>query len=228
MQRLVAEFIGTFFLIFFGVGAALFTAAVPGVGIGLLGVALAFGLTVTISAYAIAPISGCHLNPAVTVGLAVAGRFPWNDVVKHIIAQCLGGVVGAFAVYCVAKGGGHLPDLIAGGFASNGFGEHSPGGFDMHSVMIAEFIGTLMFVFAILGATSNNHPASFAPICIGLALVVGHLALLHISNASLNPARSLATAVIAKGWAMDQLWVFIVAPIVGGAAGGWIYQKITA
>jgi aquaporin Z len=226
MNKYIAELVGTFFLVFIGVSSAAFTAAVPGIGIGLLGVSLAFGLTLTAMAYVLGPISGCHLNPAVSVGLCVAGRLPRHDLIQYVIAQIIGGALGAAAVYEIAKGGGVLDAFIAGGFASNGFAEHSPGNFDMHSVMLAEGLATLMFVFVILGVTHDNTPKGFAPIGIGLALVIAHLATIHVSNASINPARSLATAVFAKGWALDQLWVFWVAPIVGGILGGLLFKKI--
>jgi aquaporin Z len=192
----------------------------------LLGVSLAFGLTVTAMAYTLGPISGCHLNPAVTIGFAVAGRFKWTDVWKYVVAQCLGGIVGALAVYQIAKGGSGnmLVAFLRDGFASNGYGMYSPGRFTVNAVMLAEMLATLMFVFVILGVTTNKAMAGFAPICIGLTLAIAHLAIIHVSNASLNPARSLATAVVAKGWAMDQLWAFWVAPILGGIVAGWLHK----
>jgi len=222
MNKLIAETVGTFFLVFIGVSSALFAGA----NIGLLGISLAFGLTLMAMAYVLGPISGCHLNPAVTIGLTVAGRFPKNEVVGHIIAQVIGGILGATAVYCIAKGGSGLDAMIASGFASNGFGEHSPSGYSQHAVVVAEVLASFMFVFVILGATSSKVPSGFAPICIGLTLTVLHLAVINISNASINPARSLATAVFAKGWALDQLWLFWVAPILGGALGGFVYKKL--
>ncbi|NBX66418.1 MAG: aquaporin Z [Proteobacteria bacterium] len=225
-KKYLAEFIGTFFLVFAGVGSALLTAAVPGVGIGLLGVSLAFGLAVMTMAYVLGPISGCHLNPAVTFGLWVNGLFPKSDVLGYVVMQVLGGAAGAFALFVIAKGGPDLQAMIAGGFASNGFGEHSPGGYSQDAVMMTEIMATMMFVIIILGATCKKMPAGFAPICIGLGLTLLHLMAIHVSNASLNPARSMATALIGRQWATDQLWMFWVAPCIGAAIGAYIYKNI--
>lgn len=226
MKPLLAEAVGTFFLVAIGISSALFSAALPGVGIGLLGVSLAFGLTVTVMAYTLGPISGCHLNPAVSLGLVIGGRLPKSDFIGYVIAQVIGGALGAGAVYMIAKGGPDLANMISSGFASNGFAEHSPGGYSMQSVMIAEVLATMMFIFVILGATHENAPKGFAPIAIGLALAIGHFAMIHVSNASLNPARSTATAIYAGGWAVSQLWVFWVAPLLGGALGGVLYKYV--
>lgn len=228
MNKLLAEALGTFFLVFIGVGTALFAASVAGVGVGLLGVALAFGLTVTAMAYVVGPISGCHLNPAVTVGLAVSGRFERKDVIGYVIAQVIGGALGAGALYLIAKGGTGLDAMVNSGFAANGFGEHSPAGFDRTAVIIAEILATAMFVFVIIGVTTDGRvPAGFAPLAIGLTLTLALMVTLMVSNGSINPARSTASAIIAKGWALEQLWVFWVAPIVGGVLGGVLHSRIS-
>jgi len=220
MKKLYAEGLGTFFLVFLGVSCALFSGA------GVLSISLAFGLTVMVMAYTLGPISGCHLNPAVTVGLTVAGRFDRGDVLGYVIAQLVGGALGAGLVYCIANGSAGADAMVASGFASNGFGEHSPGGFTLRSVLVAEIVATALFVMVILAATSSKVPAGFAPIAIGLTLTLAHLAIINVSNASLNPARSIATALVAKGWAMDQVWLFVVAPLAGGVLGGFIHNKI--
>lgn len=212
MQKLGAEFVGTFALVFCGVGAAM----LGGAGMGMVGVALAFGLTLTIMAYAIGNISGCHVNPAVTIGMVVTKRMEINEAFSYIIAQVLGGVAGVGVLYLIASG---KAGFDMGSFGANGFGEHSPGGFSQQSAFIAEVVMTGLFVFVVLSVTSGDHHV-IAPLAVGLALVVGHLVLLNVTNGSLNPARSTASAVMAKGWAMDQLWMFWVAPVIGGILGG--------
>jgi aquaporin Z len=223
-KRAVAEFIGTFWLVFGGCGSAVLAAAFPEVGIGLLGVALAFGLTVLTMAYAIGHISGCHLNPAVTIGLTVGKRFPGSDVVAYIVAQVVGGVVAAAVLLTIASGKAGF-DLSAG-FASNGFGEHSPGGYSMLACLLAEVVRTCMFLIIIMGATDRRAPAGFAPIAIGLGLTLIHLIGIPVTNLSVNPARSTGPAIFVGGWALQQLWLFWVAPIFGGAAGGAIYKIV--
>ncbi len=224
MNRLIAESMGTAWLVLGGCGSAVLAAAFPDVGIGLLGVALAFGLTVLTMAYAIGPISGCHLNPAVTLGLWAGGRFPLKDVIPYIIAQCVGAVIGAGVLYLIASGKAGFD--LAGGFASNGFGEHSPGGYTLQAVLICEIAMTFMFLMVILGSTDNRAPAGFAPIAIGLCLTLIHLISIPVSNTSVNPARSLGPAVYVGDWAVSQLWVFWVAPIVGAIVAGFIYRKV--
>lgn len=224
LRKYLAEVIGTFWLVFGGAGAALTAAAFPQLGIGFFGVAVAFGLTVLTMAFSIGHISGCHLNPAVTIGLAAGGRFPASQVVPYIIAQVAGAVVAAALLYFIVSGApGFNP---AGGFASNGFGEHSPGKYSLVAVLTAEAVLTGMFLFIIMGSTHREAPAGFAPIAIGLGLTLIHLVLIPISNCSVNPARSTATAIFAGGWALEQLWVFWVAPIVGGAIGGLVYRGL--
>lgn len=224
MKKYGAEFIGTFWLVFAGVGSALFAAGFPDVGIGFLGVALAFGLTVLTMAYAIGHISGCHLNPAVSVGLWVGGRLPTKDLLPYIGAQVVGGIVAAGALYFILSGQAGFDGI--GGFASNGYGEHSPGGYSMIAVLTMEVIMTMMFVFVIMGATDKRAPAGLAPIAIGLCLTLIHLAAIPVSNSSVNPARSTATAVFAGDWALAHLWLFWVAPIVGGVIGAMVYKAI--
>jgi aquaporin Z len=223
-KRLSAEFLGTFWLVFGGCGSAVMAAAFPHVGIGLLGVALAFGLTVMTMAFAIGHISGCHLNPAVTVGLAVGRRFPWNNVVGYIVVQVLGAMAAAAVLYGIASG---APDFAIGGFAANGFAEHSPGHYSMMSAIIAEGVLTFMFLMIILGATDKRAPAGFAPIAIGLGLTLIHLIGIPVTNLSVNPARSTSTAIFVGGWALSQLWVFWVAPIVGAILAGVVYQVLS-
>jgi aquaporin Z len=222
-NKVAAEFIGTFWLVFGGCGSAVLAAGFPGLGIGFLGVALAFGLTVLTMAYAIGHISGCHLNPAVSVGLLLGKRFPASELVPYVIAQVLGGIAGAAVLYFIASG---QEGFQAGGFASNGFGEHSPGGYSMVAALTAEIVLTFAFLFVILGATDKRAPAALAPLAIGLCLTLIHLIGIPVDNLSVNPARSTATALFAEPWALQQLWLFWVAPIVGGALGGLIYPRV--
>lgn len=223
-RRAVAEVFGTFWLVFGGCGSAVLAAAFPQVGIGLHGVSLAFGLTVLTMAYAIGHISGCHLNPAVSVGLAVAKRFPAKELPAYIAAQVAGAVIGAATLYLIASGKSGFS--LDGGFASNGFGDHSPGGYSMVAALIAEVVLTFMFLFIILGATDERAPAGFAPIAIGLGLTLIHLIGIPVTNLSVNPARSTGPAVFVGGWALGQLWLFWVAPIVGAALAGVLYPAI--
>jgi aquaporin Z len=225
-KRASAEFIGTFWLVFGGCGSAVLAAAFPNVGIGLLGVALAFGLTVLTMAYAIGHISGCHLNPAVSVGLVVGKRFPASDLVAYVIAQVAGGIVGAAVLYVIASGKAGFD--LAGGFASNGFAEHSPGGYSLLACLVAEVVLTFMFLVIILGATDRRAPQGFAPIAIGLGLTLIHLIGIPVTNLSVNPARSTGPAVFVGGWAVQQLWLFWLAPIVGAAIAGIVYPAIAA
>jgi len=220
-KRAVAEFIGTFWLVFGGCGSAVLAAAFPEVGIGLLGVSFAFGLTVLTMAYAIGHISGCHLNPAVTVGLCVGKRFPGGEVAQYIVAQVLGGIAGAGVLYSIASGKAGFD--LSGGLASNGFAEHSPGGYSMMAGLTAEIVLTFMFLMIILGATDKRAPAGFAPIAIGLGLTLIHLIGIPVTNLSVNPARSTGPAVFVGGWAVQQLWLFWVAPIVGAILAGVVY-----
>ena len=224
MNRLSAEFFGTFWLVLGGCGSAVLAAAFPGVGIGLMGVSLAFGLTVLTMAYAVGGISGGHFNPAVTVGLATAGRFSWGEVPKYIVAQILGGIAGALVLYLIASGKADFS--TAGGFASNGYGEHSPGGYSMLAALVAEVVMTAFFLIIILGATGKGVPAGFAPIAIGLALTLIHLISIPVTNTSVNPARSTAVAIFVGGWAIQQLWLFWVAPIVGGILGALVHKSL--
>lgn len=220
-KRLAAELLGTFWLVFGGCGSAVLAAAFPEVGIGLLGVSLAFGLTVLTMAFAIGHISGCHLNPAVTVGLCVAKRFPASGVVPYILAQVVGGILGAAMVYLIASG---KPGFsLAGGLAANGFGEHSPGGYSMVAGLVAEVVLTFMFLIVILGATDKRAPQGLAPIAIGLALTLIHLISIPVTNTSVNPARSTGPAVFVGGWAFAQLWLFWVAPVIGASIAGVVY-----
>jgi aquaporin Z len=223
-KRVSAEFFGTFWLVFGGCGSAVLAAAVPHVGIGLLGVALAFGLTVLTMAYAIGHISGCHLNPAVSVGLVVAGRFPRKDLAAYVLAQVAGGIAGAGILYVIASG---KPGFdVSGGFAANGFGEHSPGGYSMRACLVAEVVLTFGFLMIILGSTDKRAPAGFAPIAIGLGLTLIHLIGIPVTNLSVNPARSTGPALFVGGWALSQLWLFWLAPIAGAAAAGWAYPAL--
>jgi len=221
-NRLAAEFIGTFWLVLGGCGSAVLAAAFPGVGIGLLGVSLAFGLTVLTMAFAIGHISGCHLNPAVSVGLAVAGRFKWADLVPYIIAQVLGAIVGAGVLYLIASG--KMGFDVQAGLASNGFAEHSPGGYSLQSGFVSEIVMTFMFLLIILGATDKRAPAGLAPVAIGLGLTLIHLISIPVTNTSVNPARSTGPAIFVGGWALAQLWLFWVAPILGAAIAGVVYR----
>lgn len=224
MNRLCAEGLGTFWLVLGGCGAAVLAAAFPGVGIGLLGVSLAFGLTVLTMAYAIGAVSGCHLNPAVTVGLCMAGRFSWKDAPLYIVAQCIGGVLGAWVLYLIASG---QPGFdVAAGFAANGYGAHSPGGYSMQAALICEIVMTFMFVMVILGVTSSRAPVGFAGIAIGLCLTLIHLISIPVTNTSVNPARSLAPAVFVGDWAVSQLWLFWVAPLVGAILAGFVHKAL--
>jgi aquaporin Z len=220
-KRAVAEFFGTFWLVFGGCGSAVLAAAFPQLGIGLLGVALAFGLTVLTMAYAIGHISGCHLNPAVSVGLWIGKRFPANELLPYIVAQVLGGIAGAGVLYVIASGKDGFS--TAAGFAANGYGAHSPGGYTMFSAMVAEIVLTFFFLMIILGATDKRAPQGFAPIAIGLGLTLIHLIGIPVTNLSVNPARSTGPALFVGGWAFAQLWIFWLAPIVGAAIAGVTY-----
>ena len=220
-KKLAAEFIGTFWLVLGGCGSAVLAAAFPELGIGFAGVALAFGLTVLTMAYAIGHISGCHLNPAVTLGLWAGGRHPVGEVVPYIVVQVLGAIAGAFMLYMIASG---KPGFELGGFASNGYGEHSPGGYSLASGFLTEVVMTLMFLLIILGATDKRAPAGFAPIAIGLSLTLVHLFSVPVTNASVNPARSTGPALIVGDWALAQLWLFWVGPIFGALIAGYVYR----
>ncbi len=222
-NRLATEFIGTFWLVLGGCGSAVLAAAFPQVGIGLAGVSLAFGLTVLTMAYAIGHVSGCHLNPAVSVGLVVGGRFPAKDLGPYIAAQVLGGIAGAAVLYLIATG---KAGAEIGGFASNGYGENSPGKYNMAAALVTEVVMTFMFVVIILGATDSRAPAGFAPIAIGLGLTLIHLISIPVTNTSVNPARSTGPALFVGGWATAQLWLFWVAPIVGAAIAGVVYRFV--
>ena len=223
-KKLAAEFIGTFWLVFGGCGSAVLAAAFPHVGIGLLGVSLAFGLTVMTMAYAIGHVSGCHLNPAVSVGLVAGGRFAAKDLPLYVAAQVAGGLAGAGVLYLIASGNQSFS--LAGGFASNGFGDHSPGGYSMVAALVAEVVLTFMFLFIIMGATDKRAPGGFAPIAIGLGLTLIHLIGIPVTNLSVNPARSTGPAVFVGGWAFAQLWLFWIAPLVGAALAGVAYPAI--
>ena len=225
-KKSLAEFFGTFWLVFGGCGSAVLAAAFPNFGIGFAGVALAFGLTVLTMAYAIGHISGCHLNPAVSVGLLVGGRFKLSELPAYVIAQVLGGIAGAGVLYIIASGKEGFS--LAGGFASNGYAAHSPGGYTMMACLVAEVVLTFFFLMVILGATDRRAPAGFAPIPIGLCLTLIHLIGIPVTNLSVNPARSTGPAVFAGGWALEQLWLFWVAPIIGAAIAGVVYNFIAA
>ncbi|MBM3344848.1 MAG: aquaporin Z [Betaproteobacteria bacterium] len=224
MQKLGAEFFGTFWLVLGGCGSAVLAAAFPNVGIGLHGVSLAFGLTVLTMAYAIGHISGCHLNPAVSIGLWAGGRFPTKDLVPYIIAQVAGGLVAGGVLYLIASGKAGFD--VTAGFASNGYGAHSPGGYSMQAALITEIVMTMMFLVVILGATDKRAPAGFAPIAIGLCLTLIHLISIPVTNTSVNPARSTGVALYAGGWAISQLWLFWIAPIIGAVLGAFVYKFI--
>ncbi len=226
-RRGAAEFIGTFWLVLGGCGSAVLAAAFPDVGIGLAGVSLAFGLTVLTMAYAIGHISGCHLNPAVTIGLVAGGRFPVKDVPLYIIAQVVGAIAGAFVLSVIA-GGKPGFDLVASGFAANGFDAHSPGQYSMVAGFVTEVVMTFFFLIIIMGSTDGRAPAGFAPIAIGLGLTLIHLISIPVTNTSVNPARSTGPAILVGGWAVEQLWLFWVAPILGGALGGIVYKALGA
>jgi len=223
-KRLSAEFIGTLWLVLGGCGSAVLAAAFPEVGIGLLGVSLAFGLTVLTMAYAIGHVSGCHLNPAVSVGLLVGGRFPAKDLLPYVAAQVLGGVAGAGILYVIASGASGFDP--GAGFASNGYGEHSPGGYSFAAALVCEVVMTFGFLFVILGSTHGNAPKGFAPIAIGLCLTLIHLISIPVTNTSVNPARSTGVAIFQGSWALHQLWLFWIAPIVGAALAGVAYRWV--
>jgi len=218
----VAEFIGTFWLVFGGCGSAVLAAAFPSLGIGFVGVALAFGLTVLTMAYAIGHVSGCHLNPAVSLGLVAGGRFPAKEFAPYIVAQVLGACAGAGVLYVIASGRADFN--ITGGFASNGYGTHSPGGYSFLSCLLAEVVLTAFFLLVIMGATDKRAPKALAPVAIGLALTLIHLIGIPVTNTSVNPARSTGPAILVGGWALQQLWLFWLAPLVGGAVGGLLYK----
>jgi len=222
MKKYGAEFVGTFWLVLGGCGSAVLAAAFPDVGIGLLGVSLAFGLTVLTMAFAIGHISGCHLNPAVSIGLYVGGRFEAKELVPYIVAQVLGGIAAAGVLYLIASGKAGFD--VTAGFASNGYGEHSPGGYSLLSALVTEVVMTLMFLIIILGATDKRAPQGFAPIAIGLGLTLIHLISIPVTNTSVNPARSTGVALYVGGWAISQLWLFWVAPIIGAILGGVVYR----
>ena len=224
MKAYAAEFFGTFWLVLGGCGSAVLAAAFPEVGIGLLGVALAFGLTVLTMAVAIGHISGCHLNPAVSVGLVVGGRFPASQLLPYVVAQVVGGIVAGGVLYLIASGKAGFD--VAGGFASNGFGEHSPGGYSLLAALVTEIVMTMMFLLVILGATDKRAPAGMAPIAIGLCLTLIHLISIPVTNTSVNPARSTGVALFVGDWAVAQLWAFWVAPIVGALLGASAYKII--
>jgi aquaporin Z len=224
MRPYEAEFFGTFWLVLGGCGSAVISAAFPGVGIGLLGVSLAFGLTVLTMAFAIGHISGCHLNPAVSIGLWAGGRFPGSKLLPYIAAQVLGGLVAGGVLYFIASGKAGFD--ASAGFAANGYGEHSPGGYSMTAALITEVVMTMMFLLVILGSTDAKAPKGFAPIAIGLCLTLIHLISIPVTNTSVNPARSTGVAIFAGGWAISQLWLFWVAPIVGGILGANAYRYI--
>lgn len=221
MKKLLAEFIGTFWLVLGGCGSAVLAAGYPELGIGFLGVSLAFGLTVLTGAYALGHISGGHFNPAVSVGLWMGGRFDAKELPGYIISQVLGGIAGAGILYLIASG---KPGFELGGFAANGFGENSPGGYSMTAALVAEVVLTFMFLIVILGATHKNAAAGFGGMAIGLALTLIHLISIPVTNTSVNPARSTSQAVFVGGWAVDQLWLFWVAPIVGAILAGMVYK----
>ena len=224
-KKYAAEAIGTFWLTFAGCGSAVIAAGFPQVGIGLVGVSFAFGLSVVTMAYAIGHVSGCHLNPAVTVGLAAGGRFPTSQIAPYIIAQVIGAVAAAALLYVIASGAAGFD--VTKGFASNGYDAHSPGKYSMVVCFITEVVMTMMFLFIIMGATHGKAPAGFAPLAIGLALVMIHLVSIPVTNTSVNPARSTGPALFVGGWALAQLWLFWVAPLIGGVLGGVIYRWLS-
>ncbi len=224
MKQYGAEFLGTFWLVLGGCGSAVLAAAFPEVGIGLLGVSLAFGLTVLTMAFAIGHISGCHLNPAVSIGLSAAGRFPVGQLLPYVIAQVLGGIAAGAVLYCIASGAPGFD--VANGFASNGYGAHSPGGYSLLAALVCEVVMTAFFLLIILGATDKRAPAGFAPIAIGLALTLIHLISIPVTNTSVNPARSTGVAVFVGDWAVSQLWLFWLAPIAGALLGALAYRFI--
>lgn len=224
MKKYAAEFIGTFWLVLGGCGSAVLAAAFPNVGIGLMGVSFAFGLTVLTMAFAIGHISGCHLNPAVSIGLCAGGRFPAKELPQYIAAQVAGGIVAGGVLYLIASG---KPGFdLAAGFASNGYGAHSPGGYSLFAALVTEVVMTMMFLLVILGATDNRAPQGFAPIAIGLCLTLIHLISIPVTNTSVNPARSTGVALFVGGWALAQLWLFWIAPIIGAILGATVYRFI--
>jgi aquaporin Z len=224
MKKLIAEFIGTSWLVLGGCGSAVLAAAYPELGIGFVGVAIAFGLTVVTMAYAIGHISGCHLNPAVSIGLWMGGRFDKKELLPYIAAQILGGIAGAGILYIIASG---KAGFEIGGFAANGYGEHSPGGYGMLAALVTEIVMTFMFLIIILGATHSKAAKGFAGLAIGLGLTLIHLISIPVTNTSVNPARSISQAIFAGGWAVEQLWLFIVAPVVGAILAGLVYKMIS-
>jgi len=226
MKRYAAELVGTFWLVLGGCGSAVLAAAFPDVGIGLLGVSLAFGLTVLTMAYAIGHVSGAHLNPAVTVGLWAGGRIPASDVLPYVIAQVIGGIVAGGVLYLIASGQAGFD--VSAGFASNGYGEHSPGGYSLGAALVSEVVMTAVFIFVIMGATSRRAPAGFAPLAIGLCLTLIHLISIPVTNTSVNPARSTGVALYVGDWAIAQLWAFWLAPIVGAIVGALVYRYVGA
>jgi len=224
MKKVIAEFIGTFWLVLGGCGSAVLAAAYPELGIGFVGVSIAFGLTVVTMAYAIGHISGCHLNPAVSIGLWMGGRFDKKELLPYMAAQVLGGIAGAGILYIIASG---KAGFEIGGFASNGYGDHSPGGYSLTAALVTETIMTFMFLMIILGATHSKAPKGFAGLTIGLGLTLIHLISIPVTNTSVNPARSISQALFAQGWAIEQLWLFIVAPVVGAILAGIVYKMIS-
>jgi aquaporin Z len=224
-QKYAAEAIGTFWLTFAGCGSAVIAAGFPQVGIGLLGVSLAFGLSVVTMAYAIGHISGAHLNPAVTLGLAAGGRFPAGQVIPYIVAQVVGAIVASGVLYLIASGAAGFD--LAKGFASNGYGEHSPGQYSLVACLISEVVMTMIFLFVIMGSTHGRAPVGFAPLAIGLTLTMIHLVSIPVTNTSVNPARSTGPALFVGGWALQQLWLFWIAPLVGGVLGGVLYRWLS-
>jgi aquaporin Z len=223
-KRLIAEFVGTFWLVLGGCGSAVLAAAFPQVGIGLTGVSLAFGLTVLTMAFAVGPISGGHFNPAVSLGLLVGGRFPARDLIPYVLAQVAGAILAAAVLYIIASGKADFTTV--GGFAANGYGEHSPGGFSLRAALVCEVVMTFFFLLVILGVTDKRAAPGFAPIAIGLALTLIHLISIPVTNTSVNPARSTGPALFADGWALGQLWLFWVAPLVGAALAGIVYRLL--
>ena len=224
MKKVIAEFIGTFWLVLGGCGSAVLAAAYPELGIGFVGVSIAFGLTVVTMAYAIGHISGCHLNPAVSIGLWMGGRFDKKELLPYMAAQVLGGIAGAGILYIIASG---KAGFEIGGFASNGYGDHSPGGYSLTAALVTETIMTFMFLMIILGATHSKAPKGFAGLTIGLGLTLIHLISIPVTNTSVHPARSISQALFAQGWAIEQLWLFIVAPVVGAILAGIVYKMIS-
>ena len=225
-KRALAEFIGTFWLVFGGCGSAVLAAAFPGLGIGFIGVALAFGLTLLTMAYCLGHISGCHINPAVSAGLVIGGRFPAAELLPYVIAQVCGGCAAAGVLYVIASG--KVGFDVGAGFASNGYGAHSPGGYSLLACLVAEIVLTMFFLLIIMGATDRRAPAGFAPLAIGLGLTLVNLVGIPVTNASANPARSTGPAIVAGGWALAQLWLFWVAPLIGGITGGFVYRTLFA